>query len=614
MNNKIQHYHWHWQLSSTPEQLWPHLTDIDRLNRALKRPPVYKSDVQEDADSAYPQFSYDRINNFDAWEEEPFQWEYPYRYSVRRRYLNGAYREMTIRVDLTPNAEGTLISYQIWVSPRNIYSRIATTFRLGIRYRNRLKSVLKQIDYLAAHNLATYPSNNGQYLSRANKKKIKAIHDRLIENTGDMEAVNRLVEYLGSADDADLRNLNPNILATQWNLSRKRLIEVFFYAVKSGLLNFNWELYCPDCRTVQKNCITLSEIHEPIHCNDCDKEFYINFDRSLQLSFRPDPSIRKISDARYSFTGPQTRPHIVVRQFLKVGEKRYLKTNLPEGTYQLRASNLEGRITVHVTDDAESNVSITMTDEKLNNPSVDLFVEPNLVIENRSSSEQIITLENIEWDTKTVTAAEATSLQLFRDLFENEVINKGEKISVKNLTLMFTDLLDSTGMYQKEGDQQAVGRVIEHFEVLQEVVARENGAIVKTIGDSIMAVFSSPLHAVKAFVKARRVIAEDTRFRNSLKLKAGIHTGKCVAVNLNNKIDYFGSMVNIASRLVEFAEENECVLSENVSRSKEVADYLSSGDWGCTVEDINAHLKGFNYRFFRVKRITTAHSPLRLVI
>ena len=128
------------------------------------------------------------------------------------------------------------------------------------------------------------------------------------------------------------------------------------------------------------------------------------------------------------------------------------------------------------------------------------------------------------------------------------MLRPGEEISVGATTLMFTDLRNSTKLYREIGDAPAFGRVREHFEIL--AVAAEGGSIVKTMGDAIMAAFRSPVSAVRAIWTVQKQIAE--RGDPPLSLKVGIHHGPCIVVNLNDKLDYFGSTVNIVGTLAEF--------------------------------------------------------------
>ena len=87
--------------------------------------------------------------------------------------------------------------------------------------------------------------------------------------------------------------------------------------------------------------------------------------------------------------------------------------------------------------------------------------------------------------------------------------------------------------------------------MLHEIVAAEAGAVVKTIGDAVMATFPTPDRAVAAALRMRDAMRKlnEERGGEDLLLKIGIHEGPCIAVNLNERQDYFGQTVNIASRV-----------------------------------------------------------------
>ena len=85
--------------------------------------------------------------------------------------------------------------------------------------------------------------------------------------------------------------------------------------------------------------------------------------------------------------------------------------------------------------------------------------------------------------------AVVSSLQDFRDLFSSEMLSLNETFSIENLGFLFTDLKGSTEMYERLGDAQAFALVKEHFYIMERLVRQHSGAVVKTIGDAVMAVF-----------------------------------------------------------------------------------------------------------------------------
>jgi len=607
------HFKWNWILHSEPEKLWPLISDTNRLFKEIGLPAVQPTDISYEIKDGHLQLSYDNINATDAWIEEPYEWEYPYRYGVKKSFKSGPFEESKIEVDLFPHKKGTRLRYQIWATPKNrlLYYYIYLKYKTILR--TKLKTAFKKYAELIKKDILPYQQASNSALDRRARKRLLKIKNALYKTDAENKIIDKLCEFISDADDIDLVRIEPLKLAECWNTSPGKVLNSTLYAVKKGLLNFNWDLYCPNCRTIQQRCKTLNEVHEPIFCHDCNREFSVNFNQSLQLSFSPNPLVRKISDKFHSLSGPQEKPHVRIQQYIKAGEKRYITADLHEDIYQLHCSESEGIAIFKVDENAHDTVKVRLTDLGLNGV-VKISHRPNLIFENQTQKDQIFVFEKVAWDQNKITASQITSLQIFRDLFSNEVLPKGEKLAVDKLTLMFTDIYDSTAMYDKEGEDHAISRVIEHFEILQGAVAREGGALVKTIGDAIMAVFSEPDKAFKAFIAAQEIISQDNRFDKSLKLKAGIHHGSCVAVNLNNKIDYFGSTVNIASRLVDTANENEIVISQDVAKNDDIQRLLREKYSHFNIRQEPVSLKGFDRKMFNVRRIHLEQSALRLVI
>ena len=157
------------------------------------------------------------------------------------------------------------------------------------------------------------------------------------------------------------------------------------------------------------------------------------------------------------------------------------------------------------------------------------------------------------------------------------------------LTVLFTDLKGSTAMYKSLGDGPAFDRVVDHFRLLREAIEPERGSVVKTIGDAVMAVFSEPAGGLRAMLRAHRSLSQrsDAPF---LVLKAALHAGPCIAVTLNERIDYFGSTVNVAARLTSLSEGADVVMSDRVRQDPGVAALLASE--GVGVEPFRSPLQG----------------------
>ena len=148
--------------------------------------------------------------------------------------------------------------------------------------------------------------------------------------------------------------------------------------------------------------------------------------------------------------------------------------------------------------------------------------------------------------------------QTFRDLYRTDTLSVEQRLKVTSSTFLFTDLKGSTELYERVGDLVAYDLVRAHFQVLNEIVASESGAVVKTIGDAVMATFPEPHQAISAALRMREQMhaLSEERGTEDLILKIGIHEGPCLAVYLNDRQDYFGQTVNIASRVQELATDD----------------------------------------------------------
>ncbi|MEK6256246.1 MAG: adenylate/guanylate cyclase domain-containing protein, partial [Chloroflexota bacterium] len=173
-----------------------------------------------------------------------------------------------------------------------------------------------------------------------------------------------------------------------------------------------------------------------------------------------------------------------------------------------------------------------------------------------------------------LTGKQLISNQVFRDLFHAERIPAGGGLEFKNLTFLFTDLKSSTEMYDRIGDFQAYSLVNTHFALLRGIIAAQGGAVVKTMGDAIMATFAEPENAVKA---AKLMLREmkSIGLGEELVLKIGIHSGPTLAVAANNQLDYFGQTVNISNRVQSVANPGEIVITEAVYSAPRVKELLA---------------------------------------
>ena len=206
------------------------------------------------------------------------------------------------------------------------------------------------------------------------------------------------------------------------------------------------------------------------------------------------------------------------------------------------------------------NLSLTYDREHTHNQTMEMRPGPlRLALENRTDTRVLPsvfiagnTLHDLLRKRRPfLTAKRLLSNQTFRDLYRTDTLDVGQRLKITSLTFLFTDLRGSTELYERVGDLVAFDLVQAHFQVLNEIVAAEAGAVVKTIGDAVMATFPTPDRAIAAALRMRDAMRQlNERYgREDLLLKIGVHEGPCIAVAMNERQDYFGQTVNIASRV-----------------------------------------------------------------
>jgi class 3 adenylate cyclase len=598
------HYKWEWRLRSPPERLWPFVADTNRFNRDTGLPGVHRA---EDAvrGTARQNLRFSKLGVRVEWEEKPFEWVRPYRFGVHRRYSAGPVASTRVLVELEPlPSGGTRLVYHSWIRPKNLLGVTTVPLLMRFSYRRAFDTAFRRYDELAMTADHALEQPAGVHFVPGGRARLDTLRRGLLERTDEPELVARLVETVERGDDFVMARLRPYALADAWSMPRRKVLELCLQATRAGLFDLRWDLLCPLCRGVKESGSTLEEMKQRVHCEVCNIDFAANFDRSVELTFRTNSTLRRVEERTFCVGGPQLTPHIVAQQLLAPGDERSVTLPLEAGRYRLRTLGLPGEQFLVAEPEGAEEDTLTAARDGWSDDELRVSLGPTLHFENATDAEQLFVLERMAWSDQASTAAEVTALQVFRDLFSSELLRPGERISVGSLTVLFTDLRDSTRFYREIGDAPAFGRVMDHFAVLREAIAEEDGALVKTIGDAVMAVFRRPAPAFRAILKAQQLLAAPSDGASPFYLKAGMHHGPCIAVTMNDRLDYFGSVVNMAARLERLSSGEDIVLSDAVRHDPEVAALLSAAENQLILEPFEAQLKGFDEAQFHLWRVT----------
>jgi class 3 adenylate cyclase len=610
MSFRELHKRWEFDLKSSPERLWPFIADTNRFNRDTGVPEIEIDAAHKPQRNARRKVRLSMYGLPVEWEEQPFEWVKPFRFGIERVYSKGPLSRLRVLAELKPNdGGGTHLIYQLWSTPRNLPGAVAIGLQVNFIVSRRFREAIKKYDSAAVEGAKNEASQSNVSQSSFDLARLESLRQKLVADLEQAEwppekraLADRLSDFLQHADDLAVTRIRPYKLADDWGGPRRDVLEICLRATRVGLLDFQWDPLCPLCRGPQESGRSLKDINAHVHCAGCQIDFTVNFDRFVELTFRPNPAVRRVNVFAFCIGSPQMTPHVVAQQLLPASEERVLNLPLESGSYRLRALEVPGSLDVTVSPDGATSAQVVVSPNGWNGDLLSVAERFTLELRNDTDAEQLVMLERMAWNDQATTAAEVTALQMFRDLFASEALRPGEQISVGTLTVLFTDLRDSTRLYREIGDATAFGRVMGHFDVLKKAIAEHDGAVVKTIGDAVMGVFRCAADGLAAMLEVQRALAQPSDGTMPLQLKAGLHTGPCIAVTLNDRLDYFGSTVNLAARLEGLSTGSDVIISRTVYEDVQVRELLDAK--GLSATEFDMSLKGFDDERFALWRVS----------
>lgn len=588
---KTEKRSWTWHVDGPAEAIWSVLADTARLNEASGIPRHQIEEIpQEDGSVLY--LGRAKIGPLNlAWREKPVNWVFGQWFEHCRYFSRGPLAMLCARLHVTPEGGGCRVDYEIEVAPANLLGRLmlATGFFAGVE-RSYVKMVRDAAAFVGGERAAPFA-----FEAPAAGPEVRSRADRLV---AEIEATphghglaRRLADLTLQAQEVDLWHIRPLSLARQWRSEPLAAIEACLQAVKTGLLELRWDLLCPRCRVSKAWVGTLDRLPKGAHCPSCNIDYDADFSKNVEAGFRPSPALRKLESGEYCLFGPMSTPHIKLQIQLDPGETRRVPATLAPGAYRLRTLEAGPECDVEHRGGGFPELIVAADKIVAGPPAPDAEIR----LSNRSDRPRVAIVEDRSWIRDCLTADRLTALQAFRDLFSGDVLRPGDEVAIAQVTLMFTDLKGSTALYERIGDAAAYHLVRDHFAFLAAEVRESEGAIVKTIGDAVMAAFAEPAAAVKAALAIQSHVA---RFnaehggesgRGDIIIKLGLHKGPCIVVTLNERLDYFGGTVNLAARLQGRSEGGDIVLSAALLAEPEVKALLA----GHRLSEESAVIKGF---------------------
>ena len=149
-------------------------------------------------------------------------------------------------------------------------------------------------------------------------------------------------------------------------------------------------------------------------------------------------------------------PHVVAQQVVKPGESRTIHLHLNPWRYRIRSLKATRNCLLNVQPEGEpSEVTVTLGSTGMSPGEITSGPDVTVTLCNESDKEHTIMLERDADRGQVTTAALVTTLAEFRSLFSSEVLAPDTEVRAGTVTLMFTDLRESTSMYESIGDTSA---------------------------------------------------------------------------------------------------------------------------------------------------------------
>jgi class 3 adenylate cyclase len=416
------------------------------------------------------------------------------------------------------------------------------------------------------------------------------------------EAVAAIERLITEAPDRALCRINALAFTAEHKLNEEDVIAAFLHAAQLGIFDLSWNILCPGCGGVLNSGTTLKTVNQADYsCALCAAAYEPTLDEMVEVTFTISPRVRKIAAH-----DPQTLPWIeyfrqlfwssgvdlpnddklanLIKEItlqtveLPPGEKVELSLQAPEEflivfdpvAHMSQFIDVKGEPTRE-----QQSLAFVMTKDHAPTGTLEMRPGPlRIFLENRSASRTLPGIwiagdklhDLLGRRRAFLTAKRLLTNQTFRDIYRTDTLAVDQRLKITSLTFLFTDLKGSTELYERVGDLAAFDLVRAHFRVLNKIVAEQKGAVVKTIGDAVMATFPTPDRAMAAAFKMREAVKD---LNGDLLLKIGIHTGPCLAVSLNDRQDYFGQTVNIAARVQGLATSRSIFATREVVADSE---------------------------------------------
>lgn len=412
--------------------------------------------------------------------------------------------------------------------------------------------------------------------------------------------------------------INPFEFAEEAGMEPETAVDLFVHGAKLGVFDLEWGMICPLCGGITNSVAQLDLVAEDqLFCKLCDRPSESVLDDTVEVSFAyaaPGTSLDLHSDFTtyqhyYTSSSYPHRDdwrsyherHTIGDLRLEPGQTAEMMLNLrADEAYRLLCLDTHSGAELITDRNGPDSADLILGEEGFSADVISLSAgNRSLALTNQT--DQSVWCRVLERDMddlaaifgkgparfgRRLTGKHLLNNQAFRDSFAVDDLAPDLRLKLRSLTLLFTDLKGSTALYDREGDIAAYRLVQDHFSLLKKVVRSHSGAVIKTMGDAIMAAFPSGndgAAAAIAMMGEMQKLSEGHR-QGEVGLKVGLHAGPALAINAGTNLDYFGQTVNIAARVQGMADAGEICLTRALYDDGGVPDLLTQSGFSGVAE------------------------------
>lgn len=526
------------------------MSDTSRMNKAMGLPPWEEAEL-----NGSRVVRTKVLGQQQEWVESPWTWIVNQEINQERIYKKGLMQKQTGKFRILSEKTSDGLN-QVEVS-FTWYGGALLRFVIGPMSAKFLKKAMTE--YVLNQERIYFSNSQAKNLAMTPLRELTSQDTDFIAaivkeaQSQKPEVLKTILRYLVASDSLDIHKINPKKTAKDTGTKVHEVIEQLTKLTQSGYLALTWDVVCPHCRGPQFEASKLRFVAESTTCQSCDLEFLTQSDRSIEVTFKPQSKFREIGSVTYCAAEPAKKSHILMNW--PAGKMQSAKIDLKPGTYRARTLHGKKECEFKVEDKTSSTQKVTLD-----------FKQPQMTLASgeteisyASSEKDFFVFESLAWSDERYLAGEALSNTHIRALVNDDLLKSGVKLDIGEQIILFTDIVGSTPMYKRLGDNKAFMAVQDHYVEIENIIKANSGVVVKFIGDAVMAAFTDASLAFKANSEIHSAFKNN---KDSLVLRTSFHIGQVLCVNMNVGLDYFGQTVNTAAKLQGWANGFETAVSE----------------------------------------------------